>query len=670
MTLVGKFRIRDTSRGVPQSAAQTEAKALRQKLLGGSLTLLAGSGLVGVANLIYNVVTARMLGPSGFAHVTAVYTLLMLASAITLSFQAVCAKYVASHEEFEQKATIFSSLHFKSWIASVTLGLLLFLFNRVLAKYLNLPDPVLISLLALGTAFYIPLGVRRGYIQGIHAFTSLSVNFMVEGLVRLLGAYFLIKFGLGVNGAVLSSVIAVVAAYFLASPHPRLTRLPKSKIPIAPGEGVQATVFFAGQGAINNFDIVLMNHFFIPEQAGIYAAVSLVGRLINMFVWSVVNTMFPVSAAARASDREARPVLFMSLGMVSLLLTILILGLWAMPSFLWRTLFGGHFESANSGGLATLLILYAVATGIYSLSSVLISYEMSRKIANTSWLQLAFSGALVLGIWVFHHSLGQVIYERLFLMVLLFVVVALPLLRREITPAVSLEIHSPLAVMQPLSEHAVIAEFLRSEFHHPEFEEYREEFERLVQQPNLTSDRENALRRALLFLRRGAMWRELPDDTRWFEVRLAADDLTRVRFFPRAQWRRVAEGSFFVTDVVTCLRQKWEEFPDDEFFRKLRRILNPVQEGQVSQTVLLIGVDSSSSLTILDGNHRMAAAMLAQPPAALDSFRFICGLSPRMTHCCWYRTNVNTLSRYLTNLVRHIFYDPETDLGRFLETGS
>ena len=669
MTLVGKFRIRDTSRSVPQSEAQTQAKALRQKLLGGSLTLLAGSGLVGVANLFYNVVTARMLGPSGFAHVTAVYTLLMLASAITLSFQAVCAKYVASHEEFEQKASIFSSLHLKSWIASVTLGLLLFLFNRVLTRYLNLPDPVLISLLALGTAFYIPLGVRRGYIQGIHAFTALSVNFMVEGLVRLLGAYFLIKSGLGVNGAVLSSVIAVVAAYFLARPHSRQRALPKSKIRIASGEGVQAIVFFAGQGAINNFDIVLMNHFFIPEQAGIYAAVSLVGRLINMFVWSVVNTMFPVSAAARSSDREARPVLFMSLGMVSLLLTILILGLWAIPSFLWRTLFGSHFESANSGGLATLLILYAVATGIYSLSSVLISYEMSRKIANTSWLQLAFSGALVLGIWVFHHSLGQVIYERLFLMVLLFVVVALPLLRREIRPPVSLELHPPLGVVQPLSEQAVIAEFLRSEFHHPEFEEYREEFERLVKQPNLESDRENALRRALLFLRRGAMWRELPDDTQWFEVKLTADDLTRVRFFPRAQWRRVAEGSFFVTDVVSCLRQKWHEFPDDEFFRKLRRILNPVQEGQVSQTVLLIGVDDRSPLTILDGNHRMAAAMLAQPPAALDSFRFICGLSPTMTRCCWYRTNVNTLSRYLTNLVRHIFYDPETDLGRFLETG-
>src|SRR5215831_19012162 len=109
---------------------------------------------------------------------------------------------------------------------------------------------------------------------------------------------------------------------------------------------------------------------------------------------------------------------------------------------------------------------------------------------------------------------------------------------------------------------------------------------------------------------------------------------------------------------------------EDEFFQKLQRLTNTVQEGSASPTVLLIGVNAQSPLTILDGNHRMAAAMLAQPPAELENFQFICGLSPEMTSCCWYRTNVNTLSRYLTNLLRHIFYDPETDLGRFLETGS
>ncbi len=669
MTLTEKTRIADPSPAQPR-ATQAQAKKLRDKLLGGSLTLLAGSGLVGVTNLVYNVVTARLLGPTGFAHATAVYTLLMLASAITLSFQVVCAKYVANHDTPADKAAIFAALHLRAWVAGIALGLLLFVFNRVLMVYLNLPDQVLISLLALGAAFYIPLGVRRGYIQGVHAFGALAINFMLEGLVRLGGAFVLIRLGLGVRGAVLASVIAVIASYFAARPSPGMRSLRPDFIPISFGEGLQAIVFFSGQVVINNFDIVLVKHFFASDEAGIYAAVSLVGRLVNMCAWSVVNTMFPVSAAARSSDREARPVLFMSLGMVFLILSVLILGLWAIPSFLWRVLFGAHFELGNYGGLAALLILYAVTTGIYSLSSVMITYEMSRKIANTSWAQLAFSGALVLGICVFHQSLRQVIFVQLILMVVLLVTVALPLLRREIAPPEEVRTYTGLPVVRLLNEHEVIAEFLRSEFHHPEFAEYRQEFARLVRNPDLSSPRENALRRALLFLRRGAMWRELPEDTKWFQVDLRRSDLTRIRFFPRAQWRRIAEGSFYLMDMIESLRMKWQDNPEDEFFRKLDRISSSVNVNLVNPTVLLIGVDEHGPLTILDGNHRMAAAMLAQPPADLEAFQFICGFSPAMTRCCWYRTNVNTLSRYLTNLVRHVFHDPESDIGRFLESDS
>src|SRR5215470_1081448 len=669
MTLLSKLRSRFpfyATTAFPPS----QGRALRQKLLGGSIALLAGTGLVGVTNLLYNVITARLLGPTGFAHATAVYTLLMLASAITLSFQVVCAKYVASHSTAEEKTEIFHSLHLRAWIAGIALGLILFLFNRTVQGYLNLPDPALISLLALGAAFYIPLGVRRGYVQGVHAFRALALNFMLEGLVRLGGAYLLIRIGLGVHGAVLASVIAVIASYFLAQPSPRRASPGAGRIRIPFNEGLQAIVFFSGQVVINNFDIVLVKHFFAPDQAGIYAAVSLVGRLVNMCAWSVVNTMFPVSAAARSSDREARPVLFLSLSLVFLILSALTLGLWAIPRFLWRHLFGAHFELGNYGGLAALLILYAVTTGIYSLSSVLITYEMSRKIANTSWAQLAFSATLALGICVFHQNLRQVIFVQLWLMVILFVMVALPLLRREITPLEDTRRYRQLSLSRPMHEQQVIAEFLRSEFHHPEFEEYRKEFDHLVMQPDLESHRENALRRALLFLRRGAMWRELPEDTQWFKVELTRQDLERIRFFPRAQWRRVAEGSFYLTDMIDSLRGKWQETPHDEFFRKLDRLTDSVQDGSVNPTVLLIGVDTQSPLTILDGNHRMAAAMLAQPPANLDQFQFLCGLSPAMTRCCWYRTNVNNLSRYLTNLVRHIFYDPETDIGRFLESGS
>jgi O-antigen/teichoic acid export membrane protein len=641
-------------------------KTLRSKLLGGSLTLLAGSGLVGVTNLVYNVVTARLLGPAGFAHATAVYTILMLVSGITLSFQVVCAKYVARSSSPRARVAVFGTLHQRSWMAGIAIGSLLFLLRRSLSTYLNLPDPALISLLALGTAFYIPLGVRRGYIQGIHAFRPLALNFMLEGLVRLIGVFVLVEGGMGVRGAVLASVLAVVVAYFVALPSPGLTSFSFRQIAISFREGLQAVVFFSGQTVINNFDIVLVKHFFPPAEAGFYAAVALVGRLVNMCAWSVVNTMFPVSAGAGSEEHEGSPVLFTSLLLVFLILSGLIFGLWMIPSFLWKTLFGSHFELGTYGALAPLLILYAVMTGVYSLSSVIITYEMSRKIANTSWLQLAFSGALALGVYLLHQTLHQVIVVQLVLMVALLLVLMVPLLRVQFTPKALLT-YSALRVGRTLAEEEVIAEFLRSEFHHPEFDEYRHQFDDLVQHPDLSSSRENAVRQALLFLRRGPMWRELPADTTWYDVELRSEDLSRVRFFPRAQWRRVAQGSFYLTDVVERIRIQLESPSHNAFFGKLRVLSSSVQDNLINPAVLLIGVDETGPLTILDGNHRIAAAMLGPTAPVLDHFRFICGFSPQMTRCCWYATNVNTLLRYFKNLLRYLTYDPESDIGRYQE---
>jgi O-antigen/teichoic acid export membrane protein len=651
-----------------KSASAPTAKGLKSQLFGGVLTLLAGSGLVGVTNLVYNVVTARLLGPTGFANATAVYTILMLLSSITLAFQVVCAKYVAKSSSAEDRFEVFANLHQRSWIAGIGIGVLLFLLERPLTSYLNLPDPVLIWLLALGTAFYIPLGVRRGYIQGIHAFRPLAVNFMLEGLVRLGGVFVLIRMGLGVRGAVLASVLAVIVAYFFAIPSPGLGSFRFRGLSISSREGLQAIVFFAGQTVINNFDIVLVKHFFPPVEAGLYAAVALVGRLVNMCAWSVVNTMFPVSAGAGADEHEASPVLFTSLSMVFLILSVLIFALWMVPSFLWKTLFGAQFAVGNYGMLASLLILYAITAGIYSLSSVIITYEMSRKIANTSWLQLAFSGALALGVYLLHQTLRQVILVQLVLMVILLFVLLIPLLRNQLTPQ-ALGSYSSLRLRRLLTEEEVMAEFLRSEFHHPEFDDYRHEFDSLVKSPNLDSSRENAVRQALLFLRRGAMWRELPADTKWFEVEVTAKELDRIRFFPRAQWRRAADGSFYMKDVVERLRRKLAETNDDEFFRKLRLLTSSVEGKLVNPTVLLIGINNRGPLTILDGNHRMAAALLSQPVPALNRFRFICGFSPEMAKCCWYYTNVNTLLRYFKNLVRYFTYHPESDIGRFQERG-
>src|SRR6516165_4283576 len=84
--------------------AQLRRKDPQSMVLNGSIIMLLSSTLVSLLNFAYNVVMARMLGPSSFGHVTASVTLLMLASAVTLSFQLVCAKFVARNQKPGAKA--------------------------------------------------------------------------------------------------------------------------------------------------------------------------------------------------------------------------------------------------------------------------------------------------------------------------------------------------------------------------------------------------------------------------------------------------------------------------------------------------------------------------------------------------------------------------------------
>jgi O-antigen/teichoic acid export membrane protein len=643
---------------------------LRSRVLSGSLIMLAGSGLVGAANLVYNVATARMLGPAGFGHAAAVYTLLMLMSAVTLAFQIVCAKLVAKHQTDPEKAAVYSGLHRRAWRYGIGIGLLLVLARNVLAGYLNVPDPMLIVLLGVGTAFYIPLGARRGGMQGTYSFSTLAINLILEGMVRLGGALLLIHLGLGVRGAVLASAAAVILAYLAARPPAELRVQGGLKVDASFGEGLQAIVFFIGQVIINNFDILLVKHFFPPETAGLYAAVALVGRVVNMCAWSVVNSMFPVSAGTRAPEKETRPVLITSLLLVGFIVFGIAFGLWTVPAFIWKSVFGVRFALAGYGAISPLLVLYAVETGVYSLSSVVIAYEMSRRIANTAWLQLAFSAVLVLGIYFFHNNLRQVLLVQLYLMMVLLAIVLLPVLRIGIFPREIEDAASPAAQfghLTRLSEEYVVSEFLKNELHHSEFDQYRKQFESLVNNPNLESAEENELRKAMLFIRRGAMWRELPRDTQWFSVDLTTADLQKIRVFPRANWRRVAEGSYYLQDVIKRIEEEMPRDPDDEFFAKLRRLGPALRERPAKSSVLLIGVDEASPLTILDGNHRMTAAVMSSNSNVLTQFRFICGYSARMTECCWYETNMTTLWRYARNLVLHMSDDPQTDISRFLE---
>jgi len=118
--------------------------------------------------------------------------------------------------------------------------------------------------------------------------------------------------------------------------------------------------------------------------------------------------------------------------------------------------------------------------------------------------------------------------------------------------------------------------------------------------------------------------------------------------------------------MVARIRTTVESRERDWFSEKVRSVAADLQGNRVPNAVLLIGVDERSPLTIIEGNHRMAAAMLVTPETVSHQFRFYCGLSPRMTRCCWYQTDVRSLTRYASNIVRYLFHDRDFFIERRL----
>jgi hypothetical protein len=235
-----------------------------------------------------------------------------------------------------------------------------------------------------------------------------------------------------------------------------------------------------------------------------------------------------------------------------------------------------------------------------------------------------------------------------------------------------------MKLLRRASEMEVIAEFLKNEFYHPEFHRDRVQFEPLVMHADTSDEGQNALRRALLFRRRGSMWRELPPDTQWWEVEMEPRDLDHIFVFPRAHWRKIAGGDFRLTVIVERLRARRGAVPGarglpgygrasrglQEFVSKIESLSNRIRSLPDNSAVLLISTAAGQPMLIFEGNHRLSAALLASAEVAQTRFRVFLGCSPNMARCCWYRASFANLLRYAKNRVLHLGYDREADVER------
>ena len=226
---------------------------------------------------------------------------------------------------------------------------------------------------------------------------------------------------LSVNGAVLAIGLSFLATWFIARKvgdwagiKGNLSKDEKRVIAAFAGPVILA---YAGQILISNSDIIVVKRFFSPQVAGQYAALALIGRIVFFATWSIVTALFPMVAKKHQQGEPHRQLLKMGVSIVAFMSAAIIVFTWLFPEPIIRLLFGPAYLN-----MASLLWLYAVATGLFAMANVFVNYHLSTGKSLGTWLALGAGFAQVVLLVLVHNSIQQVIVAQIALMGTLLIV--------------------------------------------------------------------------------------------------------------------------------------------------------------------------------------------------------------------------------------------------------
>ncbi len=396
---------------------------LSSKIASASALLMLSMTVVNAGNYVYNLIMGRWLGPSLFADLSLIVTMLLIVTFITAPIQMTTARYSAIYSAEGDLDTLASIRRF-IWSIAVGFGLLLTVlfvaFAPLLQKFFHTQSAIPFIIFGTALPFSLMQGVERGVLQGQTRFKILAVSYQLEMWTRLLVSIGLVALGLSVSGAVIGISLSFFFTWLMARLAVRglftkntISKEVRAEIIVF---AIPVLVSQAGQILINNSDVILVKRFYEAGQAGQYAALALIGRIVFFATWSVVTTMFPIVAQKQKMGEPHAHLLWLSLGIVMAVSAPIVLLTLFIPEGIVRILFGSQYL-----GIAPLLWLYALATSLYALANVIINYRLSLGKGRETRFAIAAGLAQVIGIILFHETLAQVVYVQVVVMAALFI---------------------------------------------------------------------------------------------------------------------------------------------------------------------------------------------------------------------------------------------------------
>lgn len=369
--------------------------------------------IANVVNYVSSLVFSRLLEPVGFGELTSLLALSVVLAVPLGAAQTVVAERIATaHAAGDMDRVRYLIRLAVGHVTALGLvaGALYVVCIPLVVSALDLrqPGPAIALTPLVVLTFVNP--VTMGVLQGMERFAAFGVVLAAIALSRIAFGVPWVLAGGGAGGAILGQAMgmaAVTAAIVWRYRHHLLrrgtgaaTRGLRRRLDIASLTASGAFVAFA---LLSNFDLILARLFLNGQDAGIYAAVSTVGKVVIFLPSAVAVFMVPRAAKAQASTGSSLRVLRISTALVAAGTLAFAIPAALEPKLIVRLMFGAGYEAAAPGVLPTV-----IAGAELAVLNLLCVYSVA--IRDRRWMGLLVFGVAiqVTSISLLHASPAQI----------------------------------------------------------------------------------------------------------------------------------------------------------------------------------------------------------------------------------------------------------------------
>lgn len=393
-------------------------KIILNPLFSGSTIMIVGSNSTNFLNYLFHLVMGRMLGPLGYGELASLISLIGLISVIPGSVSLVVIKYIASAKTEQEVSLLAGWLKDKTLKISIVVFLLVLILSPLATSFLHLSKTIYFVFIALSFLFSLPSVLNRAILQGLLRFKEMVLSVLVENAAKLTLGVILVYIGFGVTGAIFGYVISIMVGWYLT------TIFIKYKAAKQYNPNLKPMIYFTfpviiqaiSTTSLYSSDLILVKHFFSSYEAGLYASLSTLGKIIFFATGPISAVMFPLISKRSALGSSYKKIFLFSLLITAFSSLCLLFIYFFDPQLMIRLLYGSSYLGASS-----LLFWFGLFITLFTLSSSLISFNLSLGRTAVVIFPLLAAIAQILIIWFYHTSLFTVIMISISISALLLI---------------------------------------------------------------------------------------------------------------------------------------------------------------------------------------------------------------------------------------------------------